>query len=440
MVNTRSRYNRESRFEQTDIDRHSDEDDEMSVADHYIETNSNNDIESDARSIERDHEKHRIEQRFLEMNRQIGELTSIVRALTDKIPNSREENSRDVSSPETSTRSDMVTGVSANPLPTPNAQPPRTTPHSLQDPQMGDVMSEIQHLRATMTDGVIQPKILQTQVPLFRGNREKYNEFEHLLKNHLRSHMHILTEEQELNYFQSLLRDDAIDFWQTLKITTETTLTEILQAFNKEYAKDYLKQVSKYKFDQMRYDPTTESFADFLTKFKKLAKQAYGDKANDIAETFLFAKLPIQIQNELAMAGKHEATSEEIKTFVQRRCQYAQLLSNTSGMQPLNNLQNYPVKQQANQQTATTNNSGKTTTNKEVKRKFEGNCRYCNIVGHKWIECRKRLRDEANGIKTKTYQRPQPDNNNQQSQTNKPRYNSKLVCQICGKVGHSAQD
>ena len=66
----------------------------------------------------------------------------------------------------------------------------------------------------------------------------------------------------------------------------------------------------------MRYDPTTESFADFLAKFKKLAKQAYVDKANNIAETFLFAKLPIQIQNELAMAGKHEATSEEFKTFV----------------------------------------------------------------------------------------------------------------------------
>ena len=44
------------------------------------------------------------------------------------------------------------------------------------------------------------------------------------------------------------------------------------------------------------------------------------DKANDIAETFLFAKLPIQIQNELAMAGKHDAKVEEIKTFVQRRC------------------------------------------------------------------------------------------------------------------------
>ena len=85
---------------------------------------------------------------------------------------------------------------------------------------MDDDMTEIQNLRTTMTDGVMQPKILKTQVPLFRGNREKYNEFDHLLKNHVRPHMHKLTEEQKLNYFQSLLRDDAMEFWQTMKITT----------------------------------------------------------------------------------------------------------------------------------------------------------------------------------------------------------------------------
>ena len=194
MVITRSGYNRENRIEQSGKDRYFDEDDNMSVADNYTEDNFNNDIESDVRSIERDHEKHRIEQRFQERNRQIGKLTSIVRALTDKLANStEEENDRDVLNSEMSTRSDMVTGVSVNPLPTPNAQPPRRTPHSLHDPQMGDVMSEIQHLKATMTDGVIQPKIFQTQVPFFCGNREKYIEFEHRLKNHLRPHMHKLT-------------------------------------------------------------------------------------------------------------------------------------------------------------------------------------------------------------------------------------------------------
>ena len=171
---------------------------------------------------------------------------------------------------------------------------------------------------------------------MFIGVREKYNEFEHLLLNHLRPHAHKLTEEQKLNYFQSLLRDDAIEFWQILTVTTETTLKDILAAFKKEYAKEELTEVSKFKFDQLRYDPTTESFSTFLANNKKVAEQAYGDKAQETVKTFLFAKLPIQLQNELAIAGKHDASIEEIKTFVQRRWQYAQLLPNQQLLQPFN--------------------------------------------------------------------------------------------------------
>ena len=168
-----------------------------------------------------------IDQHFIEMNRQISDLTNFVLALTEKISSSTAERSTVTNT--NVARSDMVTGVSTDSSLIPNLQQPRRnhpTPatHLTRDreppttePQIDDVLTEIHNLRTTMTDGVIQPKILQTQVPLFRGNREKYNEFEHLLKNHLRPHMNKLTEEQKLNYFQSLLRDEAIEFWQTKK-------------------------------------------------------------------------------------------------------------------------------------------------------------------------------------------------------------------------------
>ena len=453
MVNTRSQNVDSYAACSSGMEQNSDNESEYSFP-NTLSRNQINEFENgDLINVRQNSSLNSVDQRFMEMNKQISELTNIVLALTEKISSPTIECSGLNTVINTSVaRSDMVTGVSTNPNPTPNIQQPRRnlpTPATHQnrdrapltnEPQMDDVLTEIHNLRTTMTDGVIQPKILQTQVPLFRGNREKYNEFEHLLKNHLRPHMNKLTEEQKLNYFQSLLRDEAIEFWQTLKITTETTLQDVLQAFTKEYAKEDLKEVSKYKIDQMRYDPTKESFADFLTRYKKLAKQAYGDKANDIAETFLFAKLPIQIQNELAMAGKHDAKVEEIKTFVQRRCQYAQLLPGTSDMQPLNQVYNYQPKQNNAQPAHNPNNTEENPT-REVKRRFEGNCRYCNILGHKWIECRKRLRDEANGITKKSQQRPQPGNNNaQQHETEKPRYNSKLVCQICGKIGHSARD
>ena len=46
--------------------------------------------------------------------------------------------------------------------------------------------------------------------------------------------------------------------------------------------------------------------------------------------------MPIQLQNKLARAGKHNASIEEMKSFVQQRCQYAQLLPNEQLPQPSN--------------------------------------------------------------------------------------------------------
>ena len=198
----------------------------------------------------------------------------------------------------------MVTGASTsnaqtNPLCQPKSQYPPPSTH-----QIDDIVTEIHQLRDTMTDTVHHPEILQTQVSHFRGNSEKYNEFEHLLLNHLRPHQHKLSEEQKLTYFQSLLRDNAIEFWQSLKITNRTTLAQVLRYFKQEYAKEDLKKVAKYEFDQNRYDPSAETFNDFVNKDKKVAKQAFGDRSSDITETSSFAKLPVQMQNELGITGK----------------------------------------------------------------------------------------------------------------------------------------
>ena len=210
------------------------------------------------------------------MYKQISDLTGLVLALTEKLTSNVGEGSKpSTASDKNCTRSDMVTGAPptnylTNPHPTQQStsrypQPPAA--------QFDDIVIEIHHLRDTLTDSVQHPKILHTQVPLFRGNREKYNEFEHLLLNHLRPHQHKLSEKQKLTYFQSLLRDDAIEFWQSLKMTSQTTLAQVLRYFKKKYAKEDLKEVAKYNFDQMRYDPSVETFNDFLNKFKKVAKQ-----------------------------------------------------------------------------------------------------------------------------------------------------------------------
>ena len=304
-------------------DRYSDAESEISIPEVLTREQMNEFDSENSLDYRNESERHTVNQRFNEMNKQISELTNLVLALTEKISSNdkisssnREGNDLNTSSIGRETRSDMVTGApTTNHLPNPlrqsTSQYPQPSAH-----QFDDIVTEIHHLRDTMTDTVQHPKILQTQVPLFRGNWEKYNEFEHLLLYHLRPHQHKLSEEQKLTYFHSLLREDAIEFWQSLKMTNQTTLAQVLRYFKKEYAKEDLKEVAKYKFDQMRYDPSAETFNDFLNTFKKVVKQAFVDKSSDITETFLFAKLPVQMQNDLAMVGKHDASMEEIRIFV----------------------------------------------------------------------------------------------------------------------------
>ena len=90
IVSTRSQVNRESRSEQTG-DRFTNVDDNISVADHYSGSYFNENDEETLRSLEKNHERFRIEHSFLLMNKQIGELTSTARAFTEKMTNNREK-------------------------------------------------------------------------------------------------------------------------------------------------------------------------------------------------------------------------------------------------------------------------------------------------------------------------------------------------------------
>ena len=214
MVTTRSQSNRDKQIETQNMDRSSDSESDASFPDVLSRDQIENLDSGDVLTRHHGNHNNSVDQRFNELNRQIGDLTSIVLTLTNQIASINGEGNRpNIATTSANSRSDMVTGVT-NPRPSGSrtTQPNGTPQSNSSIPQIADVMTEIHHLRSTMGETLTQPQILQTQVPLFKGNRDKYNEFEHLLLNHLRPHAHKLTEEQKLNYFQSLLRDDASSF------------------------------------------------------------------------------------------------------------------------------------------------------------------------------------------------------------------------------------
>ena len=91
------------------------------------------------------------------------------------------------------------------------------------DDQMNQVTSLITDLPRQLHTTETKMKQLQNQVPLFKGQQKKYKEFQHLLLYHIRPFQNKLKDEEKLQIFPSLLRHDAIEFWQTLHISRETT-------------------------------------------------------------------------------------------------------------------------------------------------------------------------------------------------------------------------
>ena len=283
------------------------------------DTNDNSDISSQLSEI-----KESYERRINELHQEFSQLKDLMMAIVGKNNNeSQPSSSKGPSKPAQQHGFDMVTGVTETRSTRPTSsftnfrryqeydsdEEGDSTPRSNEERLLNAIETIPQRIKSTTTN----TKLLQTHVPNFRGQKDNFVEFEHLLLNHLSPLANKITEENKLHFFQSLLRDEAIEYWQSIQITPLTTLKDVLDLFRKEFAKEDLKEVARYKWDQARYDPTTETFSDFLKNLKKTAKQAIGDEADKIIKMFLVGKLPVEIQQELTMASKEESSPEEIK-------------------------------------------------------------------------------------------------------------------------------
>ena len=184
-------------------------------------------------------------------------------AVNDKTNNDSQPSSSQGPSKQPQVGRDMVTGVTE----TRSTRPPSSFPNNFRGYQDDDtdeeagstarsneerLLNAIKTLPQRFKGSTTNTKLLQTHVPNFRGQKDKFVEFEHLLLNHLSPLANKITEENKFHFFQSLLRDEAIKYWQLIQITPVTTLKDVLDLFRKEFAKEGLKEVARYKWDQAR--------------------------------------------------------------------------------------------------------------------------------------------------------------------------------------------
>ena len=148
-------------------------------------------------------------------------------------------------------------------------------------------------------------------MPTFDGKSEKFELFEDLYQTSLKNSNQLI-EDDEINYFHSLISGDALQSFKNINGPTRENLGEMLAVFRRKYVKPQSMATSKHKFQKLVFNSANQKIVDFLDELQKLAKDAFGIAAHAIIEQFIYAKMPPHLIKSVNQAHLENVMYEQI--------------------------------------------------------------------------------------------------------------------------------
>ena len=302
-------------------------------------------------------------------------------------------------------------------------------PYKDDESDMTQLMITITNVPTMVQRNTQKHKLLQTQVPTFKGQKERYNEFEHFLLNHIRLCQEKSQKRGNSNSSQASSEKKQLNSGKQ----PEWLQTPHLERSYRFPSKNMPGMISaRYHdidgiFSKMTLN--TNLYLSSSNTSRRQQNHRLIQKTLEYVIPFLFGKLSVTTQNDTSVAGKQDATVDETKAFFQRRYQYQQLMGT---QQPQFFNEHSSGRDRRKKHRPTRNNTNK-------QRKFSGTCCHSNHKGYKVSDCRKTKPEIPQSYPPHTKsleQRQQPAE--AQSTREKTRFNCKLICQIYGNTGHSA--
>ena len=217
--------------------------------------------------------------------------------------------------------SNKVTGVITEPTPNKNSHtrssslPPPNQRHS--DEKLDKLLESLYATNKQHTGVPRLPKALATTMPTFDGKTEKFEHFEDLFQTKLKVHPQ-MTEQEKIHYFHSLMRGDAMQTFRNMTEATKSYLNDIIAGFHRRYVKAQSVATARCKWENLNFDPTSQTFQDFLEMYQKLAQEAYAEDAPKFIETSFYAKMPAHLKRVLNQARLETASYETMVQHLER--------------------------------------------------------------------------------------------------------------------------
>ena len=279
-------------------------------------------------------------------------------------------------------------------------------PNTTTDPinRLADILVGINN-RPTAQTLTVRP--VSSTTVTFDGKSEKFELFEDLFHTMIKMQPE-MTEAMKINHLHSLLGKNALQTFRNINSTNKQTLEDILAIFRRQYVKPESQATAKHKWHRLVFDPNTMKLQDFLEELNQGAEKAFGENAQAMIDSLLYAKLPPKLKRSVNMARLENATYEEIVAHLERELEL-------NGLEEGDDI---PVPTMSTAPTATRPGTGLLSSGIDPNI----TCNYCKKPGHVKDDCRKLKRKEE-----------QRRNDGQDTKKEYPK------CPTCDKTNHPAE-
>ena len=292
----------------------------------------------------------------------------------------------------------------------PAQQMPMRTTEAITEPpvdpinRLADVIMGMNNKPSAKT---LMVRPVSTTTLTFDGKSEMFELFEDLFHTTIKMQPD-MTEAMKINHFHSLLRKIALQTFRNINTANRQTLEDVLAVFRRKYVKPESQATAKHKWHKLVFDPNTMKLPDFLEELNQGAEKAFGEHAQAMIDSLLYAKLPPKLKRSVNMARLENATYEEIITHLERELEL-------NGLEEGDDIH---VPTMSTAPTATRPGTGLLSSGIDPKI----TCNYCKKPGHVKDDCRKLKRKKE-----------QKRNGGQDTKKEHPK------CPTCDKTNHPAE-
>ena len=159
---------------------------------------------------------------------------------------------------------------------------------------------------------------------IFDGKKEKVDLFEDPFHTMLKMQSEMM-EAKKVNDFHSHLRKEALQTFRNISASNKKGFDDVLLVFRRKYVRRESQATFKHKWHKLTFDPNTKSLSDFSEELNECAERAFGDNAQHMIDSLLYAKLPPHLKRSNNLAYPENGTYDQIVAHLERELELSGL-------------------------------------------------------------------------------------------------------------------